>query len=119
MRTPFFAPHSTHSLPQALSRVLSGSSSPHGYLRPSDPRAANSHSASVGKRLPWYAQYLEDMDQSTQLMGCCIFSGLPSLHNTLNTFLSRGAMSFHDTTVGALSHPPALTQASYSATVTS
>ena len=38
-------------------RSLSGGSFPHGYFLPSVPRAAFSHSASVGKRLPSHAQY--------------------------------------------------------------
>ena len=39
-----------------LARVRSGGVSPHGYFRPSVPRAAFSHSASVGSRLPRHAQ---------------------------------------------------------------
>jgi hypothetical protein len=33
-------------------------SSPHGKIRPSTPRAAFSHSTSVGKRLPAHRQYV-------------------------------------------------------------
>ena len=45
-------PRPSHSAPQALRCFTEGAASPHGYLRPSEPRAANSHSASVGSRLP-------------------------------------------------------------------
>src|ERR1700722_14078045 len=40
-------PQATHSEPHAFKYFALGSSSPHGYLLPSGPRAANSHSASV------------------------------------------------------------------------
>src|SRR4030095_738872 len=43
----------TPRIPHASSRH----SSPHGYLRPSVPRAGLSHSASLGIRAPAYAAY--------------------------------------------------------------
>jgi hypothetical protein len=60
---------SRHSLPHPLSRFTLGGSSPHGYTRPSLPRAAYSHSASLGSRLFTDSQYTFAWLQSTQLTG--------------------------------------------------
>ena len=49
---------------------------PHGYLRLSRPLAANSHSASVGRRLLTHEQYFFAFVYSTQLTGC---ASLPDL----------------------------------------
>ena len=43
---------------------------PHGNRRPSSPRAAFSHSASVGNRLPAHAQYAAASCQLTCVTGC-------------------------------------------------
>src|SRR5689334_9622953 len=43
-----------------------GASAPHGYRRLSSPRAARSHSASVGRRLPAKAQNAFAAAKSTQ-----------------------------------------------------
>ena len=48
---------------------LSSSSSPHGYVRASVPRAAFSHSASVGSRPPAQAQNADASSQSTNVTG--------------------------------------------------
>src|SRR5512140_3843021 len=66
-RTGFCTPR--HSAPHAFSRLALGSWSPHGYIRPSLPRAAYSHSASVGNRFPAHVQYATAWFQSTQLIG--------------------------------------------------
>ena len=44
---------------------------PHGNGRSSRPRAARSHSASVGRRPPAAAQYADASDHSKQLIGSC------------------------------------------------
>src|ERR1017187_9394635 len=57
-----------------FARFSSGSSFPHGYPRHSDPRAACSHSPSVGNRPPTQAQYAAASYQHTQVtgrLGCC------------------------------------------------
>src|SRR5215218_1002407 len=57
------------SLPTAFTSFALGAAFPHGYMRPSSPRAAYSHSASVGSRLPIHLQYAAAWYQSTQLRG--------------------------------------------------
>ncbi len=51
-----------------------GAPFPHGYSRPSVPRAPYSHSSSVGSLHPFHAQYAVAWFQSTQLIG---WSSLP------------------------------------------
>src|SRR5438093_5928650 len=61
-----------YGLPEDLpkfARAEVGSSLPQGYLRPSVPRAAFSHSASVGKRLPAHVQYARASSQDTYATG--------------------------------------------------
>src|SRR5262249_45708906 len=110
--TPFFLPQATHSLPHALRRPAVGSSSPHGYLRPSGPRAANSHSASVGRRLPCSLQKSSDISQSTQLMGCCPRrSGARRLQSGSNVLRSLSLMPCQSLLLAAGLHFPAPTHA--------
>src|ERR1700733_13962749 len=52
----------------------------HGKRRPSGPRAAYSHSSSVGRRFPAHAQYVFACSQSTQLTG---FSSPPDFAEAL------------------------------------
>src|SRR4051812_20527079 len=52
-----------------LQRSAEGGSSPHGKSRPSAPRAARSHSASVGRRRPAHAQYSRASAQVTFTTG--------------------------------------------------
>jgi hypothetical protein len=50
-------------------RVVSGSSSPHGQSRSSPPRAAASHSISVGSRTPFEAQNASASARETYVRG--------------------------------------------------
>src|SRR5215212_3426912 len=52
---------------QALSQL--GSALPHTYLLPLGPRAASSHSASVGRRLFSHLQNASACEKVTQLIG--------------------------------------------------
>ncbi len=52
-----------------LTSQLSGASSPQGNRRPSEPSAANSHSASLGRRLPAHSQYSRAWNQVTPAAG--------------------------------------------------
>ncbi len=56
-------------IPAPTAARLSSSSSPHGYVRASVPRAAFSHSASVGSRPPAQAQKADASSQSTNVTG--------------------------------------------------
>lgn len=58
-----------HSLSQALTSRGPGRESPHGNRGLSWPRAAYSHSSSLGNRLPAHAQQSFARAQSTQLIG--------------------------------------------------
>src|SRR5688572_26239964 len=66
---PCFFSHAMHSGPHALRSFGEGVSSPYGNFRPSEPRAAYSHSALVGRCLPSALQKRSAMFQSTQLIG--------------------------------------------------
>jgi len=57
------------SASQPLSSRRAGAAWPHGYTRWSAPRAASSHSASVGRRALRERQKASACDQSTQLIG--------------------------------------------------
>ena len=52
-----------------VARVVSGSSSPHGQSRSSPPRAAASHSTSVGSRTPFAAQNASASARETYVSG--------------------------------------------------
>ncbi len=52
-----------------VARVVSGSSSPHGQSRSSPPRAAASHSISVGSRTPFSAQNASASSRETYVSG--------------------------------------------------
>src|ERR1019366_602828 len=99
---PFLSPQATHSLPHALRWADAGSSSPQGYFRPSGPRAANSHSASLGRRLPVSWQNLSAISQSTQLMGCLALpDGSRRLQSGSNALRSLSAIPSHSLVVPA------------------
>src|SRR3954470_15447406 len=59
--------------------------SPHGYLRPSVPRAASSHSDSVGSRLPDHLAYATASSHVTKTTGHCSVPGFgaPLTHPSL------------------------------------
>src|SRR5438309_9135973 len=63
------AAYAAHSSPHAFKRCGFGGALPHGYFRPSLPRAAYSHSGSVGSRAPMNEQYEVACVKSTQLIG--------------------------------------------------
>src|SRR5262249_8869271 len=79
---------SRHSVPHAFSKLFPGLSLPQGYLRPSFPRAAYSHCASVGRYLSAHLQYRSACSQSTQLIGCRSLSVLSPLQNWLHSLTS-------------------------------
>src|SRR5437870_3740156 len=85
--------------PPMLERSQSTASLPHGYLRPSVPRAAFSHSASVGKRFPTKEQNAFACAHTTQPAGS---SGVEQSHEHVGS-----------------AHALASTQAAYSSCVTS
>ena len=84
-----------------------GGSSPQGNVRASVPRAASSHSSSVGSRLPSEAQYVLACSQSTQLIGWSSLVPAP-LQNLLSKSLPFGVSPGNSTVIGA-------SQASHSA----
>src|SRR5262245_61513343 len=86
--------------------------SPHGYLRPSVPRAAFSHSCGVGKRLPAQRQYASARYQSIQLAG---WLGRSSRHwlGELST------ISIHLVKLEKPWHPPSATHLLKAVAVTS
>src|SRR5258706_11408832 len=95
--TPCARPQETHSLPHAFRRFDVGASLPHAYFRPSEPRAASSHSASVGRRAPCDAQNVLAAVQSTQFIGCCprsVLLAVQSESNALRSFDSIPGQSF-------------------------
>src|SRR5262245_50058620 len=106
-----------HSAPHALSRRALGAALPQGWMRPSLPRAAYSHSASVGSRPPLQAQYAAACPQSTQLIGW-LGRSLP-LHARLNSFSSLPEYDDQFTVIGGALHARAAAHAAYAATVTS
>src|SRR5947209_1971545 len=66
-------PAKPSSAPSEFSMLAFGAASPHGNARSSSPRAAYSHSSSVGKRFDTHAQNECASFQSTQFAGCVGF----------------------------------------------
>src|SRR5215510_10202242 len=115
--TPSRLAAARHSAPHALSRRPLGGALPQGWMRSSLPRAAYSHSASVGSRPPFQAQCAAACAQSTQLIGW-LGRSLP-LHAWLNRLSSLPEYDDQFTVIAGARHAPAATHAAYAATVTS
>ena len=83
-------------MPRAkVARVVSGGSSPHGQSRSSPPRAAASHSTSVGSRTPFAAQNASASSRETYVTGTpsSPVTGNRAIRNPSTRTVRRGVSS--------------------------